>query len=178
MKKINNLIIAVILVISYILAIHNISNNILVRFLIDIASLPVLFVPKILKKFKIKISDNLEFAYLLFIFFAYFLGTVINFYDRISIYDTIMHFLSGVFEAYIAFQIIKDNKNSKMYNILFVLGFVSLLSVCWEIFEFTSSNLLDTDPQKVELTGVTDTMKDLIAALIGGILVIINYRKN
>ena len=177
MKKINNLIIIVLLVVSYIIALYNLKRKILVRFLIAISSLFVLLVPKLLRKFKIKISDNLEFAYLLFIIFAYFLGTVINFYGMISSYDTIMHFLSGIFEAYIAIQILQNSKNNKQLDILFIIGFVSLISVCWETFEFTASILLKVDPQKVVSTGVTDTMKDLIVALIGGILVILLYRK-
>ena len=40
----------------------------------------------------------------------------------------------------------------------------------WEIFEFTVDNLLGGDAQKVLTTGVTDTMKDIICALLGSIL--------
>lgn len=173
MKKINNYIIVVLLILSYAIGIYNIKQKILVRVLIAFSSIIVLLVPKIFRKFKIKISDNLEFAYLIFILFAYFLGTVVNFYDRINNYDTLMHFLSGILEAYIALQLV--NKNTKLNN-LFILGFVSLISIGWEIFEFISSILLHVDPQKVELTGVTDTMKDLIVAIIGGMLVIL-FRK-
>lgn len=175
MKKINNFIIIVLSVVSYLIAIYNIKHKILVRVLIALTILPVLLVPKILRKLKFKISDNLEFIFLLFMIFAYFLGTVLNFYDKFNNYDTLMHFLSGVFEAFIAIDLIKENKN-KGLNILFVLGFVCLVSVCWEIFEFTSSIVLKVDPQRVELTGVTDTMKDLIVALIGGILVVLGKK--
>lgn len=174
MRKINNLIIIIVVVVSYIIALYNLKRKILVRFLIGISSLLVLLVPKIIKKFNIKITDKLEFAYLLFVFFAYFLGTVINFYDRIPNYDTLMHFLSGVFDAYVAIILIK---NHKFIDILFILGFVSLIAVGWEIFEYTASIILKVDPQKVELTGVNDTMKDLIVAIIGGILIIIIYRR-
>lgn len=176
MRKINNLIIVVLSVVSYIIALYNLKRKILVRFLIAASSLIVLLVPKILRKFKIKISDNLEFAYLLFIIFAYFLGTVINFYDRFSNYDTLMHFLSGIFEAYIAICLTKDY-NDKLLNLLFILGFVSLISVGWETFEFISSIILKVDPQRVETTGVTDTMKDLIVAIIGSIIVIMYSKR-
>ena len=175
MRKINNLIILVVLVVSYIIALYNLKIKILVRFLIAISSLIVLLLPRILKKFKIKISNSLEFAYLIFVVFAYFLGTVINFYDRFPNYDTLMHFLSGVLEAYIAINLLK--RNDTLLDILFVLGFVSLISVGWEIFEFTSSIILKVDPQRVEITGVTDTMKDLIVALIGAILFLILYKR-
>ena len=176
MKKINNLIIVIILVVSYIIALYNLKQKKLVRFLIAISSIIVLLVPKLLRKLKIKISDNLEFAYLIFIIFAYFLGTVINFYDKFQNYDTLMHFLSGIFEAYIAIQLL-NTKSTKLLDIIFILGFVSLISLGWEIFEFTSSIILKVDPQRVELTGVTDTMKDLIVALVGGIIVSMIYRR-
>ena len=171
MKKINNFIIVVLLVFSYMIALYNLKRKLMVRFLIAITILPVLFVPKIFRKLKIKIDDNLEFLYLIFIVFAYFLGTVLNFYERFPHYDTLMHFLSGVFEAFLAIMLFKKS-DSKIYNILFILGFVALISSAWEIFEFTASKALNVDPQRVELTGVDDTMKDLIVAFIGGILVL------
>ncbi len=177
MKKINNFIIVVLIVFSYMIALYNLKRKLMVRFLIAITILPVLFVPKIFRKLKIKIDDNLEFLYLVFIVFAYFLGTVLNFYESFVHYDTLMHFLSGVFEAFLAIMLFKKS-DSKIYNILFILGFVALISSAWEIFEFTASKALNVDPQRVELTGVDDTMKDLIVAFIGGILVLfIDKRK-
>ena len=86
-----------------------------------------------------------------------------------------MHFISGIFTGYIATYILKD-KNNKLYNFLFILGFVSLIAVSWEIFEYISSIIFDVDPQKVKLTGINDTMKDIIVALLGGILVTIKRR--
>lgn len=177
MKKINNFIIVVLIILSYAIALYNLKRKIMVRFLIAITILPVLFVPKLFRKLKFKISDSLELIYLIFIIFAYFLGTVVNFYERFNNYDTLMHFLSGIFEAFLAIQLLINSKNNKFHDLLFILGFVALASVCWEIFEFTSSKVLHVDPQRVELTGVDDTMKDLIVALIGGIIVSIFYKK-
>ena len=176
MRKINNTIIILLIISCYVLGIYNLKHQLLVRFLIDISVVPIVFLPKLLLKFKVKIDNKLELIYLIFIFFAYFLGTVLNFYDRICIYDTLMHFLSGIFEAYIAISIYKG-KNI-IINSIFILGFVSLLSIGWEIFEYTSSIIFNVDPQKVVETGVNDTMKDLIVALFGGLLLfIINKNK-
>lgn len=175
MRKINNIIILVLVISCYILALYNLKHQLLVNFLINEAVLPIVLLPNILRKFKLKISDDLEFMYLIFIIFAYFFGTVLNFYDKISFYDTLMHFLSGIFEAYIAINIF-SSKN-KLIKILFILGFVSLLSVGWEAFEFISSILFNIDPQKVEITGVTDTMKDLLVALLGGLVICIKKIK-
>ena len=175
MRKINNIIIIILIITCYIIGLYNLKHQSLVNFLIDVSVLPIVLLPSVLRKIKLKISDNLELMYLIFIILAYFLGTVLNLYDRIPYYDTLMHFLSGVFEGFIALNIC-DNKNN-ITKILFVMGFVSIISICWEIFEFSSSILFKIDPQKVELTGVTDTMKDLLAALLGGMIICIKKLK-
>jgi hypothetical protein len=179
MKKINKILIIFMTLISYIIGIYNLKNGVYVNFLIDILILPTLLLPTLFNKLKIRITEKLEFIYIIFIFFAYFLGTVIDLYSCLVNYDTIMHFLSGIFEAYLGFYILKllknYNEDKLTFNILFILGFVSLIAVSWEIFEFTSSIIFKVDPQNVLTTGVTDTMKDLIVALIGAILVCIEY---
>lgn len=175
MKKLNNILIIVVTSISYIIALTYLKDKQCVDLLKTVLILPVMLIPKILNKFNIKITSNLEFSYLLFIIFAYFLGVILNFYDKINSYDTIMHFISGIFTGYIATYLLKD-KNNKLYNFLFILGFVSLIAVSWETFEYISSIIFDVDPQKVKLTGINDTMKDMIVALLGGILVTIKRR--
>lgn len=49
------------------------------------------------------------------------------------------------------------------------------VAVLWECTEFTIDKLLGTDTQKVLTTGVNDTMKDMICALLGAILYIVYY---
>ena len=179
MKKINKILIIILTLLSYLIGVINLKNGNYVDLLIDILILPTLLLPKVFNKLKIKITDKLEFVYIIFMFFAYFLGTVVDLYTYLVNYDTIMHFLSGVFEAFFGFYILKllksyDEKNLTL-NILFVLGFVSFVSVNWEIFEFISSIIFKVDPQHVLTTGVSDTMKDLIVALIGAFLVLLEY---
>ena len=169
MRKLNNLIIIVVTLISYIIALNYLKNKLYVDLLKTIMILPVMLIPRFLNK--IKIDKKLEFIYLIFIVFAYFLGVIINLYDKINSYDTIMHFISGIFTGYVSLYLLTDN--NKIHNILFILGFVSLIAISWETFEFIASNLFNVDPQKVETTGINDTMKDIIVALLGGILVTI-----
>lgn len=176
MRKLNNLLIIVVTLISYIIALNYLKNKLYVDLLKTIVILPVILLPKIVNKVKLKIDPKLELTYILFITFAYFLGVIINLYDKISWYDTIMHFLSGVFTGYLGYYFLKDKKN-KIFNILFILGFVSLIALSWEVFEYIASILFDVDPQKVKLTGINDTMKDIIVALLGGIIIVIKRRK-
>ena len=173
-RLITNLIIVLISIISLFLSIKSLLSNDIVNFLKTLLVIPVLLIPKKLVKKQI-VSYDLYFLYVLFIFFAYFLGCIINFYGIIKIYDTLMHFLSGIFISYLALDLLKYlkvyKKNNVIHTTLFIVGIVSLSAVIWESFEFICNILFKTDPQNVLTTGVTDTMKDIIIALIGSLIV-------
>ena len=62
-----------------------------------------------------------------------------------------------------------------LFNILFIISFSLGIAALWEIFEYLASYYFNMDPQKVILTGVTDTMGDIIVAFLGSILVSICY---
>ena len=53
--------------------------------------------------------------------------------------------------------------------------FTFMIAVLWECVEFTIDNVMGTDTQKVLSTGVNDTMKDMICAILGSLLVMISY---
>ena len=129
------------------------------------------------KLFKTKINDGLNFMYILFVFIAHFLGVIVDLYSKIYWYDKFIHFLSGILTAFVALYILVKNKENKniLFNILFIISLTMLVASCWEIFEYISSFYFNVDPQKVVLTGVTDTMGDIIVALLGSILVSICY---
>ena len=50
-----------------------------------------------------------------------------------------------------------------------------MVASLWEVFEYLSSYYFGVDPQKVVMTGVSDTMGDIIVAFLGSILVSISY---
>ncbi|MDO4963738.1 MAG: hypothetical protein Q4E75_06575 [bacterium] len=127
--------------------------------------------------FKFKINDNIHFIYILFIFLAQFIGVTCEMYNYISWYDTFTHFLSGILTGVLALIVLnklKINKNI-LFNILFIITFSVFIAVLWEMFEYVSSILFNVDPQKVLTTGVNDTMKDIIVAFLGSILVSMYY---
>ncbi|MBD9085535.1 DUF2238 domain-containing protein [bacterium] len=145
--------------------------------LIRISFIPVLLIPTFLRKLEIKISDDGEFIYILFVYLAHFLGSIVELYNKIYFFDTLTHFLSGIVVSIFAFGFLKRNKikTNLLFDILFVLGMSSLVAVSWEIFEFTCDQIFGKDAQKVIETGVTDTMKDMIVALLGSCLFCISY---
>ena len=182
MKKINNLIIILSLVIELI---YFIMNPIITvdNILLLLSYIPVIFIPRIFnyifKKSKIKITDDIEFAYLIFLILAFLFGSIMGGYSKIYWYDSFTHLLSGVFTAFMAPILLKwlnrYNKKDIVFNIIYIILVTLSVAVLWECTEFTIDKILGTDTQKVLTTGVNDTMKDMICALIGSILYSIYY---
>ena len=182
MKKINNIIIILSLVIELI---YFIMNPIITvdNILLLLSYIPVIFIPRIFnyifKKSKIKITDDIEFAYLIFLILAFLFGSIMGGYSKIYWYDSFTHLLSGVFTAFMAPILLKwlnrYDKKDIVFNIIYIILITLSVAVLWECTEFTIDKILGTDTQKVLTTGVNDTMKDMICALVGSVLYSIYY---
>ena len=129
------------------------------------------------KLFKVKISEGLNLIYIIFIFIAHFLGVICELYNHIYWFDKLAHFLSGVITAFVAIYIlVKFRKDKNMFfDILYIIALTLAVASLWEVFEYLSSYYFGVDPQKVTMTGVSDTMNDIIVAFLGSILVSISY---
>ena len=129
------------------------------------------------KLFKIKISEGLNLIYIIFIFMAHFLGVICELYNYIYWFDKFVHFLSGVVTSFVAiYLLIKFKKDKNMFfDILYIITLTLAIAALWEVFEYLSSYYFNLDPQKVALTGVSDTMGDIIVAFLGSILTSISY---
>ena len=172
MKRINLIIILITSILSIVLAYN--KHEDLVLFLKDIAVILTISAIYILQKiFKFKISDSLNFIYIIFIFMAHFLGVVVNLYDKIYWFDKFVHFLSGIITSFVSlYVIIKFRKDNNIkFTIIYIIAFSLMCASLWEIFEYLSSYYFNVDPQKVQMTGVTDTMGDIIVAFLGSIIV-------
>lgn len=182
MKKINNIIIILSLIVELI---YFIINPIITvdNILLLLSYIPVIFIPRIFnyifKKSKIKITDDIEFAYLIFLILAFLFGSIMGGYSKIYWYDSFTHLLSGVFTAFMAPIVLKwlnrYDKKDIIFNVIYIILVTLSVAVLWECTEFTIDKTLGTDTQKVLTTGVNDTMKDMICALAGSILYSIYY---
>lgn len=177
-KKLNNVLIFLISLISFYHAIRDLSNGDYNRLLGSLSIILVLFIPIILKKlFNIKISSGLEFIYIIFIFIAYFLGIIINLYNVIWWYDLFVHFLLGIFSGIISLfvlRLFKQNKDkNKIFNSFFIICFSLMVAVLWEFCEFSVYILFNKDVQHHLTTGVFDTMQDMIVAFFGSLFMAI-----
>lgn len=182
MKKINNIIIILSLIVELI---YFIMNPIITvdNILLLLSFVPVILIPRIFnyifKNSKIKIEDDVEFVYLIFLILAFLFGSIMGGYSKIYWYDSFTHLLSGIFTAFMAPIVLKwlnrYDKKDIVFNIIYIILVTLSVAVLWECVEFTIDKILGTDTQKVLTTGVNDTMKDMICALFGSILYTIYY---
>lgn len=178
MKKTNKIICILILLGSIYFALAALKEKDIYQFLIIITVIPVSLLPYGMKKIgKVKVPGILECFYMLFIFFGYFLGSIMKWYGKIAYYDVIIHFTSGVLSAMVAYYIYKmfQKKEEVGITVLFILSITALVASAWEIFEFVCDKIFQKDAQNVLTSGVDDTMTDIIAAFLGSILYILLY---
>lgn len=128
------------------------------------------FVPDFLRFLKIKIEIRLEIAYYIFLIPAMLLGINLDFYKMIPPMDKVVHTASGVLAAFVADSFLRQTTETKKtwFKAMFVMGMVALTAVLWECYEFTYDQLFDGRMQQLLTMGVSDTMWDMIVALIGG----------
>lgn len=109
---------------------------------------------------------------LIFILFIHVLATINFWYWIYNWLDMPMHFLAGCWLAMLYFYLIqKLNIKHEKFIIDFVLalGFVALIGVSWEFFEFSRDYLISAKGINLAQTGLSDTMGDLFFDLFGGV---------
>lgn len=131
------------------------------------------------KVLKYEISEIIKFLYFLFMFMALVLGSIYNFYRMISWFDLLVHFTSGILISMIALIVLKKfnllQNNLLIFNIIFITVFSITIGFFWELLEFFSDKLLKTDAQWVLLTGVDDTMTDMLIAFSSSLIFCMFY---
>ena len=175
-KKINISLILIAVIGSLYFVITRDDNMVLILKDISIIfSISALYIVQ--KIFKIKINEYINLVYIIFIFMAHFLGVICELYNYIYWFDKFVHFLSGIVTSFIAIYLLVKFKKDKniFFDILYIIAITLMVASLWEVFEYLSSFYFNLDPQKVVLTGVTDTMGDIIVAFLGSILVSIFY---
>ena len=169
MKKINITIIIIVSILSLFRVINELDNSmgVILKDLSIILTLPAPYIFE--KAFKKNLDEGFKFIWIIFIFMAHFLGVINEFYAKYYYFDKITHTISGLLSAYVAVLITGKKTNSTSLSILFIISFSALCAVSWEIFEFVCKIIFGGDAQRVALTGVDDTMLDIIVALTGSI---------
>lgn len=124
---------------------------------ICILSLFLLGLPRMLcEKFDIYLPPFLEGIIMLFIFSAEILGEVNAYYERIPMWDTMLHTINGFLMAAIGFSLVDIFNRSDRFLVKLSPLFVSIVAFCfsmtigvlWEFFEFSVDSLFRMDMQK------------------------------
>lgn len=143
------------------------------------AVLILIFAPWLLKKQGIYVPPILEVGIVTFTFGTIFLGHILNFYERIYLWDKFLHFESGLVVSVAGFWLthifIKKRRTelklSPVFVALFALTLALAVGVAWEILEFIGDGISGADWQSVISSKNFDTMWDLIADGSGGLIV-------
>ncbi len=120
-------------------------------------TLLLLYVPSWVQvKLRVEIPTGLEISILCFIFAAEILGEINAFYQKIPLWDTILHTINGFLCAAIGFSLVLIlNNNSKLtfdlspvFLALVAFCFSMTVGVLWEFFEFFMDQFFHLDMQK------------------------------
>lgn len=147
-----------------------------------------MLLPELLKhKFKISIPSLMIIIFAIFLICAIYLGEVHSFYYLIPHWDTMLHIFSGAALTAVGFSIIGILNKSETVPVSLSPIFIAIFAFCfsmslaglWEIYEFLADSILGTNMQKFALESgellvgheaIVDTMKDMIVAAIGSIV--------
>ncbi|MFK7697590.1 hypothetical protein [Paenibacillus sp. HJGM_3] len=131
----------------------------------------------LLKLKKTSLFPVLRTSILLFICLTMFVANIFGMYGVIPHLDDIEHVASGVilgFVGLLVFRQISKNTNletfrSSMIPVWFCWFFAVAMAGCWEMYEFTTDQLLGFHSQG---GGLVDTMGDIINGSLGGTVTI------
>lgn len=125
---------------------------------------------------RLSLSTGFQIGFGIFITASSLVGSALGVYGTIPNWDTVVHVYSGVLLAWFGFILTNKAEASVKkpfpiwfkYSVAFMtpLAFAAL----WEIYEYMSDTFLGTTMQA---GGLTDTIIDMAAALVGAILALI-----
>lgn len=98
------------------------------------------------------------------IYFLNYIALKFHWYYSIVWFDMLMHFLGGVWVAFILLWVFPIKILSKSYFLKLILG-ILFVGVSWEVFEIMFNNIIAGNP-----FDIIDTMSDLFFDMLGGIL--------
>lgn len=131
------------------------------------------FVPQlIVRQLRLKLPLAYEMVVLGFIVASIMMGELFDTYARLWWWDSVLHLSSGVIIGYIGYMILfvfhlRGRLQLSASIVAFLTFSVSMMvAAVWEVFEFAVDYFTGSNMQH----GNTDTMKDIILAMIGSLV--------
>ncbi len=120
-------------------------------------TLVLLVMPSLIQiNLKIELPTALEIIMLLFIFAAEILGEIQAYYEKIPMWDTVLHTLNGFLMAAIGFALVDILNRNKKISFQLSPAFLAIVAFCfsmtigviWEFSEFGMDQIFHLDMQK------------------------------
>ncbi len=120
-------------------------------------TLVLLIMPSLIQiNLKIELPTALEIIMLLFIFAAEILGEIQAYYEKIPMWDTVLHTLNGFLMAAIGFALVDILNRNKKISFQLSPAFLAVVAFCfsmtigviWAFFEFGMDQIFHLDMQK------------------------------
>ena len=123
--------------------------------------------------FRYRVSNFVLYFYNIYVFFAAFLGTTLDFYN-FTYYDDIMHTIFGYVGCIIGlYFLVKFDDYSKMKTSFIMLSVMFVAMGCaglWEFTEFFCDKVFLTTSHGAPINGIVpvyDTMNDILVSFYG-----------
>ncbi len=150
-----------------------ISNRWLLAFVCILTFISFYLPGFLAKNLKVRLPTEFEFIMVAFLYAAFFLGEIQNFYERFWWWDLFLHTVSGLILGFVGFLILYALYKQKRLTLspwlfsVFSFSFALAIGGIWEIFEFGMDQLGGFNMQNGSLV---DTMWDLIVDSIGALI--------
>ncbi|MGM9630873.1 hypothetical protein [Butyricicoccus sp.] len=147
----------VLTVLIVICAIRQFMNGDYQNVFICVLSLFLLGLPRFIEeKLDLDLPPFLEVIIMLFIFSAEILGEINAYYEKIPMWDTMLHTINGFLMAAIGFSLVDIFNRSERFLVKLSPVFVAIVAFCfsmtigvlWEFFEFFMDRTFAMDMQK------------------------------
>lgn len=176
LEKMYPYIVGTLFIIMSILAALSVINQDWSDLFVIVQAIIIVCIPYFLeKKFSIHTPYMLRLGFVLFMFSTLILGEIADLYNTLWWWDIALHTISSAGITIIGFIILsiiyrdKDLQAAPWLTSFLVFSFAMSLAVLWEIYEFVIDIFFETDtPMQL---GNTDTMTDLIVAVLGALVV-------
>lgn len=127
----------------------------------------ILFLPIVKGIFrKIKLNDKQYVELMIFIIFAHLFGVCCRWYFNYLYYDLIIHGISGYIFTDLGYNIAKSSTRIQLFRIIFGFCFSLSIALLWEIYEYLGFIFFSHDSQNIYVTGLKDTMEDVIICVV------------
>ena len=158
------------------------NNRWLALFLVTII-MAVLISPMLFRrKFDVEIPVEFHITAVIFIFASLYLGEIQSFYQRFWWWDIALHASAGLLLGIVGFLLVYLMNASTRVELHLTPGFIAMfaflyavtIGTLWEIFEFSMDQFFGLNMQKPmlgDLSGLTDTMWDMIVNAIGASII-------